>query len=685
MRKALLATAALAALVGFGAIFALADWMPGDGYKMHFPQLPDEQGWNVMASFGQELADDWQCTETGPVNEIHFWGSWFGGATGTIDGFWVTIYSDIPDPDPQDPSTWSKPGDLLWKRYFPIDQVIVRHIVPDPQLWEGWHDPATGQYLYPDHDNYYQYNIINIADPYVQEAGTIYWLAITAEVDPAGVDLKWGWKSSLVQWNDDAVYGAPICTAPDNGSGTVDYPVDCPLISPSQVYMIVDGLPPGTTIELDGPMTGFVCDVTSICSEAMPPGVCEIPGGSLGGTQSCFPGELRWDLTGTGNLNGFNRQVTMPVELEVHLGPRVPHEEVQSFDADMFRMFGQLPPGDPDFDLLRISGGTDFGMPSPGHTTLSRLPDGNWNVDSFFDITYRIDFVGSPGGPLAGMSGSTTATIRVEAGGAGWQELHEPTATADTVFNGFYVVVNQAGEVIDGAGENAFGSGWYYYPQYGWWNIWFYDHPFDPARYKEAFIELDVFPFEAGPSFIELAINWSTDLWSIEQPPIDSSPPLPGVDEDRYIGRQTLYVMENPQGHFVFPWVWPDYNPEWVSIDVRGFNFVIPNGIVMHACTGGGSGESMDLSFVINSGQEDCCIPPIRGNVDYDAADQIDISDLVYLVDYMFTGGPAPVCFEEADMDCTGGIIDIADLVYLVDYMFNQGPAPCRCDCADCP
>jgi len=82
-----------------------------------------------------------------------------------------------------------------------------------------------------------------------------------------------------------------------------------------------------------------------------------------------------------------------------------------------------------------------------------------------------------------------------------------------------------------------------------------------------------------------------------------------------------------------------------------------------------------------------CCMPPIRGNVDYDLGDVIDISDLVYLVDYMFTGGQAPVCIEEADMDCTGGAtpIDIADLVYLVDYMFNQGPVPCRCDCSDCP
>jgi hypothetical protein len=87
---------------------------------------------------------------------------------------------------------------------------------------------------------------------------------------------------------------------------------------------------------------------------------------------------------------------------------------VQSFDTDMFRLFGQIT-GDPDFDLLRITGGTDFGMPSPGHTTLVRS-GANWAVDSFFDITYRIDFVGRPGGPLGGMSGSTTGTIRMQAG-----------------------------------------------------------------------------------------------------------------------------------------------------------------------------------------------------------------------------------------------------------------------------
>ena len=71
------------------------------------------------------------------------------------------------------------------------------------------------------------------------------------------------------------------------------------------------------------------------------------------------------------------------------------------------------------------------------------------------------------------------------------------------------------------------------------------------------------------------------------------------------------------------------------------------------------------------------CLNPIRGDVDYSDGG-IDISDLVYLVSYMFSGGPPPPCFEEADMNATGGV-DISDLIYLVDYMFSGGPAPLPC------
>jgi hypothetical protein len=46
----------------------------------------------------------------------------------------------------------------------------------------------------------------------------------------------------------------------------------------------------------------------------------------------------------------------------------------------------------------------------------------------------------------------------------------------------------------------------------------------------------------------------------------------------------------------------------------------------------------------------------------------------------MFSGGPAPVCFEEADVDGSGETpINIADLTYLVDFMFHEGPEPPAC------
>lgn len=75
-----------------------------------------------------------------------------------------------------------------------------------------------------------------------------------------------------------------------------------------------------------------------------------------------------------------------------------------------------------------------------------------------------------------------------------------------------------------------------------------------------------------------------------------------------------------------------------------------------------------------------CCIG-MRGNIDYDLNDEINISDLVYFVDYAFNSGPVPVCLDEANIDGSTGdpVLDIADAVYLVEYMFNDGPAPLPC------
>jgi len=81
----------------------------------------------------------------------------------------------------------------------------------------------------------------------------------------------------------------------------------------------------------------------------------------------------------------------------------------------MYRLEGELF-GDPDFCTFKIIGGSDNGLPGPGQTTLTKLPSGDFAVDSFFDITYQIEFDGCPGSQLADYSGTTTATIRMQTG-----------------------------------------------------------------------------------------------------------------------------------------------------------------------------------------------------------------------------------------------------------------------------
>ena len=225
---------------------------------------------------------------------------------------------------------------------------------------------------------------------------------------------------------------APACIVPDNGGGTVTLPpAGCDYLSPQDVHEIVNGLPAGTTIELGAIHKDFICHQpggAGVCSFL---GVdCEQRAARKQASRSAPIPSLAMTLHGTGVLDGFNRTLQIPVSFETHTGPRTPGAPFQSFPTDMFRLFGQIT-GDPDFDLLRITAGTDFGMPSPGHTTLTQFQGGgNWAVDSFFDITYRIDFVGKPGGPFGGMSGSTTATIRMQTG-SGVGCIHTPIVCND--------------------------------------------------------------------------------------------------------------------------------------------------------------------------------------------------------------------------------------------------------------
>ncbi len=54
----------------------------------------------------------------------------------------------------------------------------------------------------------------------------------------------------------------------------------------------------------------------------------------------------------------------------------------------------------------------------------------------------------------------------------------------------------------------------------------------------------------------------------------------------------------------------------------------------------------------------------------------VDISDVVYLISYIFSGGSAPSPLLAGDANCDS-IVDISDVVNLIAYIFSGGAAPC--------
>lgn len=201
------------------------------------------------------------------------------------------------------------------------------------------------------------------------------------------------------------------CIEPDNGSGTVTLPpAGCEYLSPDQVHLIIDGLPPGTQIILAPIHKDFICHKTGT-----PSPICNTPGGPLSGEVEDFDSKVVFQVSGTGALAGWTRILTIPLAVRVASGPRTLGASVQSFNADMLSIQGGIT-GDPDFASISIVGGTSNGMSSPGKTTLTRLSgEKTWRVDSLFTVSYKISFVGASGGALAGWRGTTAGSVKMQA------------------------------------------------------------------------------------------------------------------------------------------------------------------------------------------------------------------------------------------------------------------------------
>ena len=204
----------------------VADWNPSDPAdvaRAKWIQLPDlnPTGLDVLDTlqpFGDQpqwkiLADDFLCTQSGPITDIHIWGSWLnnvlpstaaGGPDPGALAFKLSFHSDVPVGTN---NPFSHPGEELWSTILQPGQFRVNpNVITAP---EQFYDPNLGSIIGTD-SMVFQYNFENFAEPFVQTKGTIYWLDVqTLVLNTAGTaPATFGWKTSRLQdrFNDDAVF-----------------------------------------------------------------------------------------------------------------------------------------------------------------------------------------------------------------------------------------------------------------------------------------------------------------------------------------------------------------------------------------------------------------------------------------------------------------------------------------------
>jgi len=80
---------------------------------------------------------------------------------------------------------------------------------------------------------------------------------------------------------------------------------------------------------------------------------------------------------------------------------------------------------------------------------------------------------------------------------------------------------------------------------------------------------------------------------------------------------------------------------------------------------------------------DDPCLDPLTacrpGDANGDG--QVNVGDAVYVIGYVFKGGPAPTPFPKCSGDAQGDCqCNVGDAVYIIAYVFKGGPAPVSCD-----
>jgi hypothetical protein len=157
----------------------------------------------------------------------------------------------------------------------------------------------------------------------------------------------------------------------------------------------------------------------------------------------------------------------------------------------------------------------------------------------------------------------------------------------------------------------------------------FHNHPVDHTWGESA--SHDAFNVTIPPALGVDAAQWElTDYWDLNNMVIPD-------DSDLNVG----YTADTIEDHY-----WCD--------------------TVYDAFTNGKIYTEVEAAYIIG---------PRTGDVNSDGS--VNVGDPVFLINYIFKGGPAPENPQECDPNCDDNV-NVGDAVYLINYIFRGGPEPCR-------
>ncbi|MHC4745104.1 MAG: DUF7901 domain-containing protein, partial [Planctomycetota bacterium] len=165
-------------------------------------------GWDEVSDFndGPIVADDWLCKDDRPIKDIHWWGSFVGWTDHNLppivpDAFHIGIWTDVPDPEPNNPYTISHPNKLVWENIFDSFAWSYAGCDIDPRREDTEYHSCFKFDQFLSQDEWFH------QDPNGDDE-TVYWLSIAAIYSPDDYTdpnfYPWGWKTRPHFYNDDA-------------------------------------------------------------------------------------------------------------------------------------------------------------------------------------------------------------------------------------------------------------------------------------------------------------------------------------------------------------------------------------------------------------------------------------------------------------------------------------------------